>query len=76
MVRRGTVDRVNRLILNALIVVLVWTSKSFFTIQGAVKFLNELPQERSVEAKIFEDKFVYVVYRIEEDVPVPVKSEQ
>jgi hypothetical protein len=59
-----------------LIVVLVWTSKSFFTIQGAIKFLNELPQERSLEAKVFEDKLVYVVYRIEEDLPVPVKDEK
>lgn len=40
------------MIKNILILLLVWVSQSFFTIDDMVKFLNGLPEDRAKEAKI------------------------
>lgn len=53
-----------------LLITLIWTHKSFYTVAGAIQFLNQLPEARSLEAKVFADKSVYrVYYRIEEELP-------
>ena len=59
----------------ALIVALVWTSKFCFTRAQVTQFLNQLPNERSVEAKVVENKGFIVFYRVEEELPVPADKE-
>jgi hypothetical protein len=34
------------------LVVLVWAMKSFHTFDGVLEFLNQLPPERAIEAKV------------------------
>lgn len=34
------------------LVVLIWAMKSFQTFDGVLEFLNQLPPERAVEAKV------------------------
>lgn len=34
------------------LVVLVWAMKSFYTFDGVLAFLNQLPPERALEAKV------------------------
>ena len=56
------------------ILVLVWVSKGFFTIDSMVSFINTLPLERAVESKIvacnsnrmFVSPYV-LIYRIEKN---------
>lgn len=47
---------------------LMWVTKSFFTVGSVAKFLNTLPAERQLEAKIIAmDVFpIIVFYRIEQ----------
>lgn len=35
-----------------MLLVLVWVAKSFFTIEDMMRFINQLPLERAMEAKI------------------------
>ena len=55
---------------------IIWVTKSFFTIDGMINFLNTLPIQRQMEAKVFvinstrsfmgnfSDPY-YLIYRIE-----------
>lgn len=48
--------------------VLVWMVKEFLTSNGAVEFLNSLPPERALEAKVSVSdpfNFIFVFYRAE-----------
>lgn len=57
-----------------LLTTLVWVHKSFLTAAGAVEFLNKLPEERAMEAKIVcWDARCIVAFRIEEELP-PVEE--
>ena len=61
-----------------LLILLVWQTRSFFTSRGAAQFLNSLPPERAIEAKVICELGGpwYVVYRSEMDVNVPTPEEK
>lgn len=49
-------------------IVLVWMCETFFTRSGVVEFLNTLPPERAIEAKVTipdVGQHFYVFYRVE-----------
>lgn len=52
-----------------LMVVLIWTCQEFFTKGGVIKFLNSLPPERAIEAKVvgLDTTYpIFVFYRVEQ----------
>lgn len=56
----------------SLLVVLIWTHKSFLTAEQVCRFLNALSAERGAEAQVVLVRGGYeVFYRIEEEMPVP-----
>ena len=58
------------------ILALVWTSEWFFTHGAAAQFLNTLPAERALEAKVScaPGSGCTVFFRIERDLKVPVDT--
>ena len=54
-----------------LLLVLVWQAKFFFTAHGAAEFLNSLPAEIALEAKVTCDNGCWVLYRSMRDLRVP-----